>query len=233
MGIYKTYKEAVIANGSVKGIFTDGKRFYTDGTDLKYCNIKPCNPADYLETLADFLAGGKRLVDGDYFVTAGNNVVSVGQKSVSAILVNKPGKTQDNHIYVVKAAAYDIETLEEKEAFDAIDTTPNQVEWKNGDDVVFGKDNRKGIYIACDTYNVGHVVYSRGDYFYVRGGDFRKPETAEQREERERLEAAYDLYCEVENADGDEPYDFDFWRTMERKAEGYLAIVDKTGYRKD
>lgn len=242
MSVFKTYKEAVIANGSVKGIFTDGNRFYTDGTDLKYCNIKPCNPADYLETLADFLAGGKWLVDGDYFVTAGNNVVSVGQNSVSASLVNKPGKTQDNHIYVVKAAAYEIETLEEKEAFDAIDTTPQQVEslakaeWQPevGEKVstTYEVGEVKAIMMQAHSH-VDYVVQFDDDWNIFTLDELSKPETPAEREQRERLEAGYDLYCASVNAIALPVMPYNVFITSTFQVASMLAIVDKTGYRNE
>ena len=58
---------------------------------------------------------------------------------------------------------------------------------------------------------------------------FRKPETEEQRKEREELEAAYDLsILEVEN-----PVSYDEWLKWEGlNHRHYLAIVRKTGYRK-
>ena len=37
-----------------------------------YCKSKPCNPADYLQTVKDFLAEGKRFVKGDLIVTLAN-----------------------------------------------------------------------------------------------------------------------------------------------------------------
>lgn len=45
---------------------------------------------------------------------------------------------------------------------------------KNGDPVLFGSDDRIGIYVAEDKYNNGHCIYSGGDYFYCMSGDFRK-----------------------------------------------------------
>jgi len=50
MSVFKTYQEAVIANGSTKGVYSDGTRFFTDGSHSKYYNTKPCNPADNDDT---------------------------------------------------------------------------------------------------------------------------------------------------------------------------------------
>ncbi len=71
--------------------------------------------------------------------------------------------------------------------------------------------------------------------FYVREGDraFRKPETPQQREERERLEAAYDLYCEFTNENSVKATcmsSLEFNHSLVKVK--WLAIVDKTKYRK-
>ena len=63
---------------------------------------------------------------------------------------------------------------------------------------------------------------------------FRKPETEEQRKEREELEAAYDLYCVAFGDCGHlcDSYD-NFCKEDAHKfsRNAYIAIVRKTGYR--
>ena len=61
--------------------------------------------------------------------------------------------------------------------------------------------------------------------------EFRKPETEAERNERERLEAAYDLYL-TRHVSMPAPYHYDEFLKNERTLDGFLAIVDKTGYRK-
>ena len=59
-------------------------------------------------------------------------------------------------------------------------------------------------------------------------------ETPQQRKERERLEAAYDLYCTGNKAVGNKTQSFDFWSIAGAESKNlnfWLAIVDKTGYR--
>lgn len=233
MGIYNTYKEAVLANGSTNGVYTDGERFLTNGSEGAYYDTGPCNPAAFLETLESFLASGKRLVSGDLITYLNGAVKSVENPKIMNTLADS-----QNQRYVLQAAADQVETPEEKEAFDAIDTTPQQVEslgkpeWKNGDSVVFGKDDRSGVYIAYDAYNEGHVIYSGGDYFYVLSGDFSKPDTPAEREERERLEAAYYLYCKC--GIQHETVSFEKFKDGDDCYPGvWLGIVDETGYRKD
>ena len=67
--------------------------------------------------------------------------------------------------------------------------------------------------------------------FYVREGDraFRKPETPQQ---RERLEAAYDLYTHVQRNSNRPSCDIESLGRMENESPLYTLIVDKTNYRK-
>lgn len=241
MGIYKTYKEAVLADGSVKGVFTDGKRFYTDGTDLKYCDIKPCNPADHLESLAFFTTKGLELVDGDMITGVLGGVLTVG------VDVNLPlpvSTTRDATRFVIYAAAHEIETPEEKEAFDAIDTTPSQVEslsgsgkpndseWKNGDVCVCGSGLPAKIIGPMPSHpskmavEVQDTLGARVKIACIN--DLEKPETPAEREDRERLDAAYDLYCEFTrvNAPASTPKTFERWKSM-LSVEAWLAVADK------
>lgn len=70
--------------------------------------------------------------------------------------------------------------------------------------------------------------------FYTREGDrvFRKPETPEAKEKRERLEAAYDLYCHVQKSNNRPNCDIESLRRMEDESPLYTLVVDKTNYRK-
>lgn len=83
-----------------------------------------------------------------------------------------------------------VETPEEKEALNAI----KPVEWVNGDECEYyyweGCTWSKGIYVTFDNGN--HVVRDFGDddiYTGVASHNIRKPETPEQRKERERTRA--------------------------------------------
>lgn len=65
---------------------------------------------------------------------------------------------------------------------------------------------------------------------------FRKPESPEQKAERERLEAAYDLYLKVQERDEGPGFAASFNQfqdgMMSTCRKDYLSIVDITGYRK-
>lgn len=60
---------------------------------------------------------------------------------------------------------------------------------------------------------------------------FRKPETHEQKAGRERVEAAYDLYL-TRHINANVLYRYDEFLKNKGTLNGFLAIVDKTGYRK-
>jgi len=64
---------------------------------------------------------------------------------------------------------------------------------------------------------------------------FRKPETPEQKKEREELEAAYDLYTVYQSASNLSCMNItDFKEHAEDHPlyKGFVAIVNETGYRK-
>ena len=60
----------------------------------------------------------------------------------------------------------------------------------------------------------------------------RRPESPEDKEERERMESAYDLYCEWCVAMGYPKFSFNEFKNSEKDRAGMLAVVDKTKYRK-
>lgn len=245
MGIYKTYKEAVLGGGSVKGVYTDGSYFYTNGSEARFVGIELCNPADYLETLESFLNSGKRLVSGDDVVGIHGTVITIFDVSVqewNCLSYNNRKR------FVLQAAADKVETPKEKEALDAIGTTPqqyeslscsekpNRPEWKSGDECIY---NERVAVFACylplsnDLCVVEfHAPTTECDVAHVN--ELSQPETPAEREERERLEAAYDLYEEAQQKIGCIGYDdFDLFKKSEIQVKFWLAIVDKTGYRKE
>lgn len=160
MAIYKTYREAVIENGSTKDIYCamiskngTAPIFGTKSEILKATsNIIPCNPADHLESLESFFASGKELVKGDSYVELNGSVQYVEYPEPANI-----PNPDDSKRFILQAAADKVETPEEKEAFEvmtsrldvftndkhsyiditpeekeAFDTTPQQVESLSG-----------------------------------------------------------------------------------------------------
>lgn len=153
------------------------------------------------------------------------------------------------------------QTPEEKEALDLIDTTPHQYEmskfsgnewngeglppvgveceYKDGDDWYEVKVN----YLS-EWFIVIEALKSQSKWIDIKGTEisfdhsrfddlkFRKPESPQQREDRERLEAAYDLYL-TRHIDMSAPYHYDEFLKNKFTLDGFLAIVDKTNYRKE
>lgn len=110
-----------------------------------------------------------------------------------------------------------------------------EVEWVNGDDVeAYGKLYK---YVGLDPFNDNLCICLANQdddpqCFSIEV--LNKPETEAEAErvERERLEAAYDLYCTALSENKDEIKSFDHFKNYKYKC-GWLAIVDKTNYRKE
>ncbi|AUR86607.1 hypothetical protein NVP1087A_26 [Vibrio phage 1.087.A._10N.261.45.F9] len=128
-----------------------------------------------------------------------------------------------------------------------------EVEWKNGDEcVVINDNNRYSVYDEHKKHlgtigiirslfktkngtEMAAVQAENGDCICWRVVMLSKPETPQQREDRERLEAAYDLYTHVQSVRGQLSCKFDWFSNseMEEARLRFLAIVDKTNYRKE
>lgn len=126
--------------------------------------------------------------------------------------------------------------------------TPEEkgVEWVNGD-MVCKVDQviPIGVFVGLD--RTGRAVVelnpvmahaNNGNSLTTFGlHNIKKPETQQKREERERLEAAYDLYshvCKDGSPNGRTATFEEFNKGMMTSCrEEYLAIVDKTNYRKE
>ena len=132
------------------------------------------------------------------------------------------------------------ETPEEKEALDAIE----QVEW-NGEglppvgvecEVRFRTDGEWTDWFSNGKLKAGYdsklwFSHDFGDCVYpAHDVEFRKAETPEAKQEREELEAAYDLYIDLAYVNG--ATSFDAFKTDEKLVNFWLRIVRKTGYRK-
>lgn len=142
---------------------------------------------------------------------------------------------------VLTSACLPIEFFETKaESLDSIDTTPIQVEslaggaeWKNGDECIYMSHKVVQQFIGpCPKrYGYGYIQAPTFEVNFVELSKLSKPETEAERNERERLEAAYDLYL-TRHVSMPAPYHYDEFLKNERTLDGFLAIVDKTGYRK-
>lgn len=107
------------------------------------------------------------------------------------------------------------------------DDEQEKVEWKNGDKCIF--DGKECIFVASNPIGKAAIIVGASGLpaMSVTFDKLSKPETPEQREERERLEAAYDLYCACGIQHETAP--FEEW--LDVYCDVWLRIVDKTGYR--
>lgn len=137
------------------------------------------------------------------------------------------------------------ETPQEKEALNAIAQVDSE-EWKDGlppvGSVVLGsfhydKDTAKEWRIDFITESVGvYTVIETGEQytFATRDVVFHKKETQQQREYRERLEAAFEIYLAFWSASKSTVITMNISEFKECDDLHYwLAVVDKTGYRKE
>lgn len=175
---------------------------------------KLCNPADYCMTVERFLADGYRLVKGDVVFDFGD-VVSV-DTAFDAEAYNQTDKKDDRR-YILRAAALEnipTETPEEKEVLDSIDSA-GEVKWKDKDDLPpvgwrgLTAYTEEGCDDWCDFHD-GVVMGVNGDYVWIAHHgkfqrvhhigsiEFQDAETPQQREDRERACAIYDMCAEAD-----------------------------------
>lgn len=220
-----------------------------------------CNPADHLESLESFLTSGKRLASGDLITYLNGAVKSVenpkimntcadsqNQRYVLQAAADHVETPEEREEFDRLAREHDNEANQAREM--DIDTTPQQVEslsgsekpniseWQNGDECVWGSGLLAKIVGPMPSHPSRVVVEVKdalGAHVKVaRINDLQKPETPAEREQRERLEAGYDLYEDAQQAIGCIGYDdFDLFKKSEVQVKFWLAIVDKTGHRKE
>ena len=103
-----------------------------------------------------------------------------------------------------------------------------EVEWKNGDECRYANDiDHSYTYVGEHPHGDGHYVFSEEKGItYIANGYLLEPETPEAKKEREELEAAYDLYCEL-NANHN-CVEFDRFK---KNCKNWIRVVRKTEYR--
>lgn len=168
----------------------------------------------------------------------------------------------DEHCYILRASAMEIPTQspEEREALDMIDTTSKQVDSlaKGGPAEWDGKglppvgvecekifdgisqivtplyyDDHKSGMVMFYYRDSGNSVGSDYDWCLVENCIFRKLESPEQKAERERLEAAFEVYLAFWSASKSTIITMNMSEFKDCSDLNYwLAVVDKTGYRK-
>lgn len=235
MTTYNSYEAAKIANPE-SDIYPHGDRFTTIGSAL--ITGTKCNPDKHCMSMLTFHELDHKLIDGDLYQNEKGRVITVGALGFKAKHCNLLGYYVDPpKTYILRAAALEnipTETPEEKEVLDSIESA-GEVEWKNGDECRCS-DNIDYTYIGLNPHKpLFSYIVGNGQIIQRLTSKLSKPETPQQREERERLEAAYDLYCEwmVDgNIQSDEVRTIEEFINYKNCLSDWLRIVDKTNYRK-
>lgn len=250
MKAHTTYQEAQIDNPKSEIYIHNGK--FIAGCNIgpsvhthEYRGFVKCNPSDYCMTLQSFFASGYKFVPGDAYLNISGAVLYVTPDALDEI--NTPVDS-DYLRYVLRAEALEAleiptETPGEKKALDGV------VEWNSEDlppvgvKCCFTPDNNMWGFESTNAH-YGEVVKYEGEQFIflmdhdkykiksqniivsrTDKGEFSKPESPKDREYRERLEAAYDLFL----ACGCVPGSFEVFK--DKYSLVWLKIVDKTNYR--
>lgn len=250
MTTYNTYQEAKIAMPLACIIEdTDSGLFFgmptREGTTLAG-GSRFAEPQYYCISMLTFSELGHKLVDGDVYQNEDGRVFTVGRLGYEARYCNLLSSyCLPSKVFILRAAA-----LENQMNIDNLATqTPEEkeVEWVNG---------LPPIGVECDAVFIEHEHKGYGEFLVLGYHDnyvwmeytgelsnklkhytakvdmvkFRKPETEAERVERERLEAAEDLYITYMSK-----WEFaQDWRALDEiNKSAFLAIVDKTNYRKE
>jgi len=106
-----------------------------------------------------------------------------------------------------------------------------EVEWANGDACRYANDiEHEYTYIGEHPHGDGHYVFSEEKGItYIANGYLLEPETEAERKEREELEVAYDLYCDLAYING--ATSFDLFKTDKKLVDFWVGIVRKTNYK--
>lgn len=129
-------------------------------------------------------------------------------------------------------------TLDQLDEYLGIDGgSPKQVEWKNGDECKYLNSPVKHYFIGANPLLESHcyIVSDDGYVNYVNVGDLSKPETPEQKAERERIEngkAIYDLMSSIE-MNHDIAGTPNTWAELRDERQSvYIQLAESVGYRK-
>ena len=234
MSTYPTYQAAKIANPDSNIYrYLSVSPLFTCESECNGFSLQPANPADYCMTVKQFLDAGHKFVDGDFMLGQDGLVVRVS----NCPSYNMPLEDDDKR-YALRTKSLEeantipTETPEDKEALDEKTYRYEKV-----------TDSIEKIAKAMID---GEVFYSQGgsDRFYWRlngfgknnlaltglnGFDFyRRIEVTERELEIEAAKDLYDTYMLIWSNH------YIAWDSLDDKnKKAFLAIVCKTGYRKD
>ncbi|AUR81538.1 hypothetical protein NVP1007O_72 [Vibrio phage 1.007.O._10N.261.55.F9] len=209
MTTYNTYQEAKIANNPSAIYKLDNGEFVTGGW-IEYRNygkhtFELCDPADYCMSMLMFYEIGLELIDGDMYQNERGIVCTVGDLGFEEQYCNNlEGHADPSKVYILKSLALkDIptETPEEKEVMDSIESV-GEVEWKNGDECEIEMQEGVRRYLfgcECPNNQQTCIVFTKdgGGHMVMPIERLKKPETPQQRKERERLEVIDEMCWDV------------------------------------
>ncbi|CAH9013994.1 putative lipocalin family protein [Vibrio phage 455E52-1] len=199
MKTYNSYEEAKIANPESE-IYKLASG-YIATKEPQGISVHKCNPADHCMTVEEFLADGHKFVEGDVYLNSDGRGISV----VNIPEYNNKRSTIDCSLYILRAAALEripTETPEEKEVLDCIDSVGG-IEWKNGDECEIEMQEGVRRYLfgcECPNNQQTCIVFTKdgGGHMVMPIERLKKPETPQQRKDRERACAIYDMCAEAD-----------------------------------
>jgi len=142
---------------------------------------------------------------------------------------------QSKELFMDELIGIPTETPEEKEALDSIESV-GVVGWKNGDECIYRGEVWQFVSLLSNEYHGTAVIFclETEKIKQVASASLSKLETTQQRKDRERLASAYDLYECGQSAIKCIGYEeFNSFKNDDCAVKFWLAIVDKTNYRKE
>lgn len=145
---------------------------------------------------------------------------------------------QSKELFIGDLIGVPTETPEEKEVLDGIESA-GEVEWKNGDECVISQKSKSkwlvvGVSPLAKTSTV--CVSNTGELKSFHTDQLKKPETPQQRKDREQLEngkAIYDLMCSIE-LNHDIAGTPNTWAELRDEWQSvYIKLAEEVGYKKE
>lgn len=231
MKTYNSYQEAQIENPKYPiGIDSNGKFLVISSEiDNHPGTVAKCDPSNHCFTVEEFLNSGHRFVIGDIYWSFGP-ICTVGC-GVDVKYANT-SHHNDKNCFVLKAKALSKASNEESE-WDGNGLPPAGTECECFDFTLDKWFKVKTLDAKTESGEIA-VTSINNHKRYAKlfwGCKFRKIGSEQQRKERLRIEAAYDLYVLAQSAIDGEIIDYSDFVKESRQMQGALAIVDKTGYR--
>ena len=220
---YPTYQAAKVANPDQEIYELSGK-FQTGDTPARPGDKwELCNPADYCMTVKQFLDAGHKGVNGDLYLNKLGELQEIGVNG-GEDWFNEPSPHDDKR-FVIKA-----KVLEEAKTYRYEKVTDSIFDLKE-------EFERGELYFLPLSYN----GLNQKDYEVIETSQmaglmhkedriYRRIEVTERELE---LEAAYDLYCIYCKVVDWPITPISEFKERDPDRDGMLAIVRKTGYRKD